>query len=227
MAKNEEKEFPLTNRYNCAIYLNRIISSSEICMDRLKQYNEEGEQLLLKYMGREDIPEKIYSELLDKTSSVVNYILNLLGDAQKISISYFKFRKHVLTHPISEVSLIQLEDDEQKLLKEFNKIRNWQNHVPESLLIAEMEQVEAGNMEFPMDPVIIRKYKNVAYAYFKDMIDNNIAFYKDARKIIQAAKRDYKNVYGKSVTYNRVYVDKKLDFDKSIPTKKAAKAQGL
>ena len=27
--------------------------------------------------------------------------------------------------------------------------------------------------------------------------------------------------------YNRVYVDKPLDFDKSVPTKKSAKVQGI
>ena len=70
-------------------------------------------------------------------------------------------------------------------------------------------------------------YKNVTYDYFKDMIEINIAFYNSARKIIQAAKRDYRNVYGKSVMYNRVYVDKPLNFDKSIPTKKSAKVQGI
>ena len=90
-----------------------------------------------------------------------------------------------------------------------------------------MEQVEAGKMTLPMDPVSIIVYKNVSYAYFKDMVDINVSFYKSARKIIQAAKRDYRNIYGKSVIYNKVYVDKPLDFDKSVPTKKSAKMQGI
>ena len=72
-----------------------------------------------------------------------------------------------------------------------------------------------------------RSYRNVTYDYFKDMIEINVSFYKSARKIIQAAKRDYRNFYGKSVTYNRVYTDRPLGFDKSIPTKKSAKVQGI
>lgn len=36
MGKKEDKQFPLTSKDNCAIYLNRIVSSCEICMDRLK-----------------------------------------------------------------------------------------------------------------------------------------------------------------------------------------------
>lgn len=33
MGKKEDKQFPLTNKKNCAVYLNRIISSCERCMD--------------------------------------------------------------------------------------------------------------------------------------------------------------------------------------------------
>lgn len=227
MGKKEDKQFPLTNKNNCAIYLNRIISSCEYCMDRLKKYNAEGNKLLAEYMGKDVIPHGIYAELMDKTSNVTNYILNLLGDAQTSSISYFKFRNYIPKHLIVDVVLNPLEAETQELLNDFNRMRNWQNHIPESLLVAEMEQVEAGKMEFPMDPVDITVYKNVTYDYFKDMIEINIAFYNSARKIIQAAKRDYRNVYGKSVMYNRVYVDKPLDFDKSVPTKKSAKVQGI
>ena len=64
-------------------------------------------------------------------------------------------------------------------------------------------------MVFSMDPVDIIIYKNVTYEYFKNMIEINLSFYDSARKIIQAAKRDYKSVYGKSVMYNRIYVDAK------------------
>ena len=227
MGRKEEKQFPLTSKDNCAIYLNRIISSGELCMYRLKKYNIEGKNLLIEYTGKSLIPHEVYGEMLDKTSNVVDYLLNLLGDAQTSSISYFKFRSYVSKHPIADVMLNSLEDETQELLKEFNKMRNWQNHIPESLLVAEMEQVEAEKMVFSMDPVDIIIYKNVTYEYFKNMIEINLSFYDSARKIIQAAKRDYKSVYGKSVMYNRIYVDKPLDFDKSEPTQKSAKVQGI
>lgn len=227
MGKKEDKQFPLTNKKNCAVYLNRIISSCERCMDRLKKYNVEGNKLLVEYMGKDVVPHEVYVELLDKTSSVIMYLLNLLGDAQTSSISYFKFHNHISKHSIADVRLNPLEDETRELLNDFNRMRNWQNHIPESLLVAEMEQVEAGKMTLPMDPVSIIVYKNVSYAYFKDMVDINVSFYKSARKIIQAAKRDYRNIYGKSVIYNKVYVDKPLDFDKSVPTKKSAKVQGI
>ena len=164
---------------------------------------------------------------LEKDNKEMNYLLNLIGDAQTSSISYFKFRSYISKHPVADVMLHPLEDEIQELLNDFNRMRNWQNHVPESLLVAEMEQVKAGKMKFPMDPVDITIYRNVTYDYFKEMVEINISFYNFARKIIQRAKRDYRNIYGKSVTYNRVYVDKPLGFDKSIPTKKSAQVQGI
>lgn len=75
MGKKEDKQFPLTNKKNCAVYLNRIISSCERCMDRLKKYNVEGNKLLVEYMGKDVVPHEVYVELLDKTSSV-RYILH-------------------------------------------------------------------------------------------------------------------------------------------------------
>ena len=138
-----------------------------------------------------------------------------------------KFRSVISKHPVANVVLIPLDSDVQQLLDDFNRMRNWQNHVPESLLVVEMEHVKAGTMVFPMDPVEIIKYRTVTYAYFEAMIEINKSFYKAARKIIQAAKKDYSSIYGKSVLYSRVYTDSPLDFDKSIPTKQSAKIQGI
>lgn len=227
MTKKKEKQFPLTSKENCIVYLNRIISSCERCMDRLRDYNLEGNKLLVEYAGKDVVPLEIYAELQDKTSNITSYLLNLIGDAQASSISYFKFRNYISKHSISDVSLNPLDGQIQELLNDFNRMRNWQNHIPESLLVAEMEQVKVGKMKFPMDPVNITVYKNVTYDYFKNMIEINISFYNAARKIIQCAKRDYRNVYGKSVMYNRIYVDRPLDFDKSIAAKKSAKVQGI
>ena len=66
MGKKEDKQFPLTNKKNCAVYLNRIVSSCERCMDRLKKYNVEGNKLLVEYMGKDVVPHEVYVELLDK-----------------------------------------------------------------------------------------------------------------------------------------------------------------
>lgn len=227
MGKKEDKQFQLTSKYNCIVYLYRIISSCELCVERLKKYNKEGNKLLEEYADKNIIPYEIYAEMLDKTSSVTSYLLNLLGDAQASSISYFKFRNYISKHPVADVMLDPLEKQIQELLGDFNRMRNWQNHVPESLLVAEMEQIKAGKKKIRMDQIDIIIYKNVNYEYFKDLIEINVSFYNTARKLIQAAKRDYRKFYGESVAYNRVCVDRPLDFDKSIATRKSASVQGI
>ena len=121
--EKEDKQFPLTNKNNCAIYLNRIISSCEHCMDRLKKYNAEGNKLLAEYMGKDVVSHEIYAELMDKTSNVTNYILNLLGDAQTSSISYFKFRSYIPKPPIVDVILNPLEAEYNKRLTK--KMKNF------------------------------------------------------------------------------------------------------
>ena len=50
MGKNKEKkQFQLTDKKSCIIYLYKIITSSEICIDTLKRYNIETEKTLKKY----------------------------------------------------------------------------------------------------------------------------------------------------------------------------------
>lgn len=41
------------------------------------------------------IPYDVYSEFVDKTSNVVSYLLNIIGDTQGVSISYFKYRHRI------------------------------------------------------------------------------------------------------------------------------------
>lgn len=51
-------------------------------------------------------------------------------------------------------------------------------------------------------------YNYVSYEYFFDLYKSNIDFCVGARKIIQAAKKDYSLLLGKKVSYSRIYSDK-------------------
>ena len=106
-------------------------------------------------------------------------------------------------------------------------MRNWINHVPESLLIQEMEMVRSETMQLPMNPVEITHYENVTYEYFEHLHLSNVEFYKNARQIIQAAKRDYSLLMGENIIYPRVVASKPLGVEKSVPSKNSAKIQGL
>lgn len=226
----EKKQFPLDNKENCCIYLNRIISSCELCMDKLKKYNDQAKNILDQYNGSDTVPIELYEEMCDKTYNVIDYLLNLLGDCQSSSISYFKYRQQLqkrINKGKHDIPLYEMGEEAAEIMSEFNRERNWQNHVPESLLIAEMEMVHEGKMTLPMDPVQITHYKDVTFEYFEHLYLSNREFYKRARQVIQLAKRDYSLLMGKTITYPRVYIDVPLSVEKFEPTKRSAKVQGL
>lgn len=228
--KQDKKQFPLVNKENCAIYLTRIISSCELCMDRYKKYNKETRIILDKYQSGDVIPYDIYGDICDKTCNIMSYLLNLLGDCQTTSISYFKYRKQVqklINKGNDEIQLSSLNAETESILTEFNKLRNWQNHVPESLLVSELELIEKRKMDLPSNPMSIVHYNYVTYEYFMDLYESNLDFCSNARKIIQVAKKDYALLMGESISYPRVYSDKPITLEKSEPTKMSAQIQGL
>lgn len=199
-------------------------------MDKFKKYNAQTKDELEKSNHAEIISYDTYGELCDKTYNVMSYLLNLLGDSQTTSISYFKYRQQLqkrINRGSVDIPLATISPEVSELLSEFNKMRNWQNHVPESLLIAEMDMVQDGTMEFPMNPVEITHYRFVTYEYFEHLYLSNIEFCENARKVIQAAKRDYSLLMGERIVYPRVYSDIPLGLRKSKPTHASAKVQGL
>lgn len=226
----EDKQFPLDSRDNCCLYLCRIISSCELCMDRLKKYNQQTNDILSKYQPKESIPIDDYETIADQTSNIICYLANLLGDAQTSSISYFKYRKLIekrIKNKLLDIPLAPMPEEVQQLLTEFNKRRNWLNHIPESLLIAELELIRTHKFDLPTDPVTITHYKSVTYEYFQDLLNSNKSFYEEARKVIQAAKKDYSLLMGRTILYPRRYSDSPVGIAKLEAARKSAEVQGL
>ena len=193
MAKNKaKKQFVLNSKEQCIVYLYKIISSCELCMDDFREYNRQIESELKNLKKGDLVPIKIYKDFVNKTYNIMTYILNLLGDAQSASISYMKYRKlarKVIKNGDFELALSEIDDEVESLISEFNKTRNWLNHVPESLLVAEMELVESENANLHLDPIVICHNNYVTYDYFEHLYLSNDEFYTKARKIIQSAKK--------------------------------------
>lgn len=226
----EEKQFPLDSRDNCCIYLCRIISSCELGIGKLKRYNSQAKAILDEYHGKDTVPYDTYEAICDKSYCILSYLLNLLGDCQTSSISYFKYRQHIqkrINRGNHDIPLYTMSQEVSEIITEFNRMRNWQNHVPESLLVAEMELVRTGKMVFPMDPVRLIHYKSVTYEYFEHLYLSNMEFYENARKVIQTAKREYSMLMGKNIQYQKVFVDEPLSVEKSKPAIQSARVQGL
>ena len=170
-----DKHFPLDSRENCCLYLCRIISSCELCMDRLKKYNQKTAAILSGYQPTDLVPIDYYETMADQTSNIISYLANLLGDAQTSSISYFKYRNQIekrINKGKHDIPLASIPQDTQSLLLEFNKRRNWMNHIPESLLVAEWELIRAGKQDLPTDPVVITHYTEIRKAKNKSGISS-------------------------------------------------------
>ena len=233
MGKKEQKQFQLDNKENCCIYLLKIITTAEKCLMKLKKYNLQAKEVLDEYKNKNlvTIPYDIYGEFVDKTSNVISYLLNVIGDAQGVSISYFKYRqqaKRLVDRQVEGISILAFTDELTELISEFNKMRNWQNHIPESLLISEEALVKQGiAYEQPRNPIEIYLYNDVTYECFKDLYDNNIGFYEAARKLVQAAKRDYGCLIGERVTVQRKYLDNPIGVAQLDAAKMSAKIQGI
>lgn len=233
MGKKEQKQFQLIDNKSCIIYLLRIITTAEKCIIKLKRYNTQHKEILDEYVNKTPnyIPYDIYSDFLDKTAHVINYLLNILGDAQGVSISYFKYRQQaqkLINQGVNGIQLIAFSNELSELIADFNRMRNWSNHIPESLLISELELVKAGKaIQLPENPIEIYLHECVTYEYFKDLYANNCAFYQAARKLVQACKRDYSSLIGDSVTIIRKYLDTPIDLPQAEAAKMSAKVQGI
>ena len=233
MGRKEQNQFQLDNKENCCIYLLRIITTAEKCLMRLKKYNLQTKEIMDEYTAKNSVtvPYDIYGEFTDKTSNVISYLLNVIGDAQGVSISYFKYRQQVkklMNRQVEGIRILEFTDELNELISEFNKMRNWQNHIPESLLISEEALVKQGKAyEQPRNPIEIYLYYDVSFEYFKDLYDNNIGFYEAARKLVQAAKRDYGCLIGERVTVQRKYLDTPIGIAQLDAAKMSAQVQGI
>ena len=133
--KKELKQFALSNKEEYIIYLQNIIAIAVKAMETHKKYVKELEDIIACYQVGEKIPHDVYSDIQNKISNVECYLLNLFGDGQTSSISYFKFRKMIIKAKKNlDIEFNVMSEEENEILNEFNKSRNWNNHIPESLL---------------------------------------------------------------------------------------------
>lgn len=229
--KRAKKQFQLVDKNSCLVYLQRIIVMAEKCFYKFRRYNDETLRVLKQYKGSETVPFDLYIELADKTASVSDYLLNIIGDAQSSSISYFKFRKQVerlVRGNTPGVTLQPFSAEIEALIVDFNKMRNWQNHIPESLLTCEQELISSGKIvPYAVNPIGVYVYEKVAYRYVDDLYQSNCAFYDAARKIIQASKRDYSGLIGEAVEIRKIYSDSIVDLEMLEASKLSAQIQGI
>lgn len=172
-----QKEFKFNDKTDYIFYLSELITDLIQKTDRLKKYGQEIEHIILKNPKAKFIHFDIYESISDKVNRLFQYLFNLLGDESRKSVSYRKFRKRLFKDKKNlNIGLDELPESELKILAEFNSLRNWGLHIPESLFIQKKEF-------FKMNSTFIETNKNIipipTYEYFE------IQFLTEMRREIQ------------------------------------------
>ncbi|TBX59081.1 hypothetical protein E0M27_04655 [Bacillus mycoides] len=232
MAK-EDKQYEFREKEDYIIYLNELIIKTDIHIESLKRYLVELDRYILSIDIDKGvrIDYKVYTDFFMKPQYSHMYLLNLLGDGQKVSMSYFKFRNVVVKNRKKKGNLgfefRELDSRVDELLTKMNLKRNWQNHVPESLIIAKQKLVKNHECNFNKNPIIIEDFKYCSLEYFLKLYISNAEFLDEVLVIYEEMKKDYSNLIGENVEILRPEIDTPFNSGFSLVSKMSAKAQGL
>lgn len=223
----KSKRFIFKQPYDYIIYLQRIIITTQICLNKLKRYNKEIKDTLTKFEGQEQISYELYADLKDKTSNEIAYLLNVIGDSSCEAVSYYNYRKYIKLNRF-QMKYTELSKETQEILEYFRSLRNWINHIPASLINSDIECIKQGYSQPYIDnPIEIYMNQYVTVELLRDLHNQNLIIYDQAKKVFQMCKKDYSLLIGKSVIVRRIYSDEHLDVYQTIIVRMAAIMQGL
>ncbi|WP_079495758.1 hypothetical protein [Maledivibacter halophilus] len=238
--KKKLKQFSLNEKTDFIIYLQELIVRTDKCLVKMKRNLDNLAKLIKKhdmneleegFSGEIIVPSEKYGMYVDLLSNNTSYLLNLIGDQQNSSISYKKFR-YIIDRRIKKKSLKfeirEIDEEVNKILCDLNKMRNWFNHVPESLLLSEIELIREGKLNsHKLQPIEIYYPTYCSLNVVKDLYETSFGFYNICRKIHQNAKKDYSSLIGKSVTINRISIDEPKTMEYFEATKLSSDVQGI
>lgn len=202
------KIFNFSDISDYVFYLSELIIDTIQKKERIEFYLKEIENIIETNPRAKLINSDLYEAISDKTMRPMQYIFNLLGDESKKAVSYRKFRKLLFNNKMKlGIQLDKLNLDEENILGQFNQLRNWGLHIPESLFIQK-------KVFFKMDKdfiienkkkIIIPKYNNFEIEFlhkFKVEIQEVITA---IELILTRMKYDYEALIGE--TFELEYED--------------------
>ena len=203
----QDKQFQLDDKNSCIVYLNKILTSFHLVRDKLKRYIREERQILETNHDLKPISWELYCDHRDKTSNCISFLCNILGDAQNESISYFKYKAKIekINKNGAGIPYYCLTQKERECLNRINKLRNWHNHIPESILISDFMPLDENNDEqsILLSPVIYFVGETVTVECFINMYEGNVGFLHECNSILSAIKKDYELLAGMPVEYHK------------------------
>lgn len=224
------KYFALEKKEDFIEYLLFLIRHTQIYMKQYKRYLKEMEQIIEKMGLRENplkkIEPELYEDFRNKISTPGDKLLNVLGDETKSAISYRKFRvivKRKMKKNNLNIGLEELPEEIWNILKELNISRNWGLHIPESLLVAEIEIRKMCEKEKGI--VYKRNYnpiKNTVFNYYEggwivDLYEECTKLHSGFSIVFQQMKRDYSKLIGESMRMENAVFDVRPLQDMNLP----------
>ena len=194
MQEGNSKIFKFNDSGDFIFYLSELIVDLIQKTDRLKHYHKEIELILKNNPNAKFINAVLYDSISDRVNRLFQYLFNLIGDESKKAVSYRKFRK-VLYKKRNElqITLEPLPDSENKILSEFNSLRNWGLHIPESLFLQKRKyfQMDSAFMIANKHKISIPRYDNFELEFLikqKEEIKNVLEY---TETILERMKKDY------------------------------------
>lgn len=208
MTKNL-KIYKFETKEDYILYLRELIILAHKHMKNYKRYLENLEKYIKKneYDKKPEalIKPEVYFENQDKINNTSTYLFNLFADDTAIAMSYKKFRRYANSKKTKELQLglDELSDEIQDIIMQFNNLRNWSSHVPESLITAHLEIIKKHDLENRFmsnySTIGIPEFSAYEAAWLVDLLRENKNVYSGCSKIFQQMKRDYSKLTGSSM----------------------------
>lgn len=220
-------------------YLRELITRTHKCLNAHNTYLEELKEYILKKSdGVLDCEQSNifvdyldYRRYLDLLSSPESYLLNLIGDSQAVSMSYKKFRdlidKKIKKNKL-DFELDALSEEEVFILSSLNKLRNWINHVPESLLTSEEKLISEGFFgRHSVNPIYINDFESCTLKFIEDLYEQSKHLNSGFKHIYNCMKRDYSKLIGQEIKIENRITHKPKGLEYLELGKFSAEVQGL
>jgi hypothetical protein len=195
----KSKSYKFEDKTDYIFYLSEIIIDLIQRKERIELCLKEANSILINNPSAKLINSNLYDSISDTIIRPLQYIFNLLGDESKQAVSYKKFRKLLFVkRNILGIDLNPLSDEENRILNEFNLLRNWSLHIPESIY-TEKKTFFKINSDFIIEnknKIIIPKYENFEIKFLENFKKEMGDVLIEIEKILSRMKDDYRIIIG-------------------------------
>lgn len=196
---SNSKIFKFNDKADYIFYLSELIIDTIQKKARIEFYCAEVKNIVDNNPNAKLINTDLYESISDKMMRPVQYIFNLLGDESKKAVSYKKFRKILFSNKgFLGIHLDKLSQEEENILGQFNQLRNWGLHIPESLFNQKklFLKMDSDFMDENKNKIIIPKYDNFEIEFLHKLKFEMDEILTAIEIILNKMKTDYQALIG-------------------------------